>query len=115
MKSTELFSRVIVDGGTLVWGCKVDCNTKFEAVGLDNMRIYPATKQLLEHNIRRMNWEAWYEYKDWDKIKPEEKRKRLHKKRKLKLQQHNHPHPKATNLQGQDIPGKQYPQKQVTS
>ena len=68
------FSRAIVDGGTLIWACEVDRNTKFEAVGLDSMRIYPATKQLLEYNIRRMNWESWYEYKDWDKFKPKEKR-----------------------------------------
>ncbi len=54
-------SRAIVDGGTLIWRCQVDRNTKFEAVGLDSMRIYPATKQLLEYNIRRMNWEVWYE------------------------------------------------------
>ena len=71
------FSRAIVDGGTLVWACDVDLNTKFEAVGLDSIRISPSTKQLLEYNIRRMNWETWYEYKDWDKIKPENRRKRL--------------------------------------
>lgn len=71
------FSRAIVDSETLVWTNKIDCNTKFEAVGLDNMRIYPAIKQLLEYNIRRMNWKAWYEYKDWDAIKPEMKRGRL--------------------------------------
>jgi len=55
------FSRAIVDGETLVSEeCKVDRNTKFEAVGLDSMRIYPKTKQLLEYNIRQMNWEVWY-------------------------------------------------------
>ncbi len=55
------FSRAIVDGETLVWKCQVDRNTKFEGVGLDSMRIYPETKQLLEYNIRRMNWKVWYE------------------------------------------------------
>jgi len=73
------FSRAIVDGKTLIWGCGVDSKTKAEAVGLDSMRIYPSTKQLLEYNIRRMNWEAWYEYKDWDAINPEDKRKRSYR------------------------------------
>jgi len=54
------FSRAIVDGSTLIWRCKVDRKTKFEGVGLDAARIYPVTKQLLEYNIRRMNWEEWY-------------------------------------------------------
>jgi len=71
------FSRAIVDGRTLIWGCEVDKYTKFEGVGLGNMRIYPALKQLLEYNIRRMNWQAWYEYKDWDKICPKEERNKM--------------------------------------
>jgi hypothetical protein len=54
------FSRAIVDGTTLVWECEIDGNTKFEGVGLGNIRIYPKTRQLLEYNIRRMNWEDWY-------------------------------------------------------
>jgi uncharacterized protein YjbI with pentapeptide repeats len=54
------FSRAIVDGGTLIWVCKVDDRTKFEGVGLGNIRIYPETRQLLEYNIRRMNWQEWY-------------------------------------------------------
>ncbi len=58
------FSRAIVDGKTLLWECEVNQYTKFEGVGLDNMRIYPKTKQLLEYNIRRMNWEEWYSKKN---------------------------------------------------
>jgi hypothetical protein len=54
------FSRAIIDGGTLIWQCEIDRKTKFEGVGLDGARIYPETKQLLEYNIRRMNWEEWY-------------------------------------------------------
>jgi hypothetical protein len=54
------FSRAIVDGGTLIWRCKVDIETKFEGVGLGAARIYPELKQLLEYNIRRKNWEEWY-------------------------------------------------------
>jgi hypothetical protein len=71
------FSRAIVDGETLVWSCDIDRDTKLEAVGLNSMRIYPDTKQLLEYNIRRKNWEIWYVYKDWDKMIPENKRKRF--------------------------------------
>ena len=55
------FSRAIVDGETLIWDCEIDKKTKFEGVGLDSMRIYPETKQLLEYNIRRINWKVWYE------------------------------------------------------
>jgi uncharacterized protein YjbI with pentapeptide repeats len=54
------FSGVIVDGKTLIWRCKVDRKTNFEGVGLGSARIDPATRQLLEYNIRRMNWEKWY-------------------------------------------------------
>jgi len=54
------FSRTVVDGRTLVWKCNVDADTKFEGVGLGNIRIYPGTKQLLEYNIRRKNWGEWY-------------------------------------------------------
>jgi uncharacterized protein YjbI with pentapeptide repeats len=53
-------SVAIVSGGTLFWGCTVDRQTKFEGVGLGNTRICPRLKQLLECNIRRMNWEEWY-------------------------------------------------------
>ncbi|MDD5064439.1 MAG: pentapeptide repeat-containing protein [Phycisphaerae bacterium] len=54
------FSHAIVDGETLIWECKVDRLTDFRGVGLDSVRIDAATKQLLEYNIRRMNWEEWY-------------------------------------------------------
>lgn len=59
------FERAIVDGGTSLWRCEVDRETNFEGVPLDNVRIDPATKQLLEYNIRRKNWEQWYKFKDW--------------------------------------------------
>ena len=54
------FSRAIVDGKTLIWRCKLDRKTKFEGVALGNMRIYPKKKQLLEYNVRRLNWKEWY-------------------------------------------------------
>ncbi|MHC4396202.1 MAG: pentapeptide repeat-containing protein [Planctomycetota bacterium] len=71
------FSRAIVDGGTLIWGCTVNRKTKFEGVGLDSARIYPALKQLLESNIRQMNWKQWCIFKDWDEKKPHKKRHKL--------------------------------------
>ncbi len=54
------FSTAIVDGGTLIWDCGINRDTDFRGVGLDSARIEPGTKQLLEYNIRRMNWEVWY-------------------------------------------------------
>ena len=57
------FSRAIVDGRTLIWDCEVNRKTKFDGVGLGNIRISPQEKQLLEYNIRRMNWEKWYKGK----------------------------------------------------
>ena len=54
------FSRAIVDSETLIWECEIDRKTKFEGVALGGCRIYPETKQLLEYNIRRKNWEGWY-------------------------------------------------------
>jgi len=54
------FEQAIVDGSTLFWECHVDRNTNFRGVSLDYVRIDPGTKQLLEYNTRRMNWEQWY-------------------------------------------------------
>jgi len=50
-----------VDGGTYIWDCSVDRKTDFEGVALDSVRIEPGLKQLLEYNVRRNNWEKWYE------------------------------------------------------
>jgi hypothetical protein len=61
------FEIAVVDGGTLLWKCKVNRYfkenkrfTNFEGVGLGSARIDPGTKQLLEYNIRRKNWQKWY-------------------------------------------------------
>ena len=60
------FRSTIVNGESSFWKCKVRryCNkgkgTDFEGVALDAVRIDPGTKQLLEYNIRRKNWEEWY-------------------------------------------------------
>lgn len=54
------FMRAIVDGATSFWRCYVDRETDFSGVSLANTRIDPAARQLLEYNIRRLNWEQWY-------------------------------------------------------
>ena len=61
------FKTAIVDGGTRFWRCKVSRDTDFRAVGLGNAMIAPETRQLLEYNIRRKNWEDWY--KEHPKLK----------------------------------------------
>jgi len=54
------FRRALVDGETSLIGCSVDRDTDFRMVGLGNARIDAGTRQLLEYNTRRMNWEEWY-------------------------------------------------------
>jgi len=57
-----------VDGATLVWQCKVDQDTNFEGVGLSSVRIDAQTRQFLEYNIRRMNWQRWYRGKSENRL-----------------------------------------------
>jgi len=59
--------KAIVDGETLIWGCKINKRgiteknyTDFAGVGLDSARIQPQIKQLLEYNVRKSNWSHWY-------------------------------------------------------
>jgi hypothetical protein len=54
------FLAATVDGSTLIWECEVDRKTNFLGVSLAAAKIDPATKQLLEYNIRQRNWEEWY-------------------------------------------------------
>jgi len=54
------FMEAEVDVHTVIRDCEVDRETDFRIVALDSVRIDPGTKQLLEYNIRRMNWEKWY-------------------------------------------------------
>jgi hypothetical protein len=68
------FEIAVVDGGTLLWKCKVNRYfkenkrfTNFEGPGLNTVGIDPGTKQLLEYNIRRKNWDEWY--KEHPKLK----------------------------------------------
>jgi len=57
--------RARVDGGTSLWNCKIGRKTNFEGVSLGVAKIDPGTRQLLECNIRRMNWEEWYRKGAW--------------------------------------------------
>jgi uncharacterized protein YjbI with pentapeptide repeats len=54
------FRWATVDGSTTIRKCQVDRKTDFREVGLNAIKIDVQTKQLLENNIRRMNWEEWY-------------------------------------------------------
>jgi len=60
------FLHATVDGSSLFWECEVNKYrrkgdfTDFSGVALNATRIDPALKQLLEYNIRRKNWQAWY-------------------------------------------------------
>lgn len=54
------FRKARISGSTSFCYCEVDHETDFREVGLDSVRIDSVTKQLLEYNIRRMNWEEWY-------------------------------------------------------
>jgi Pentapeptide repeats (8 copies)/Ion channel len=56
----------VVNGSTRFWECIVNCYSKegrytdCEGTPLNSLIIDPPTKQLLEYNVRRMNWEDWY-------------------------------------------------------
>ena len=86
------FRRVEVDGSTIIWGCSIDRyrgdeeddpslqSTDFEGVGLGNIRIDKPGRQLLEYNVRRANWNRWYQgKKPWfmPPLKGWQKRRRL--------------------------------------
>ncbi len=55
------FQQAIVDASTMIWRCCVNRHSDFRGVGLESIRIDTGTKQLLQYNIRRMNWEDWYQ------------------------------------------------------
>lgn len=59
------FQQAIVGPSTLIWRCCVDRHSDFRDVGLDSIRIDTGTKQLLQYNIRRINWEDWYMRQHW--------------------------------------------------
>jgi hypothetical protein len=54
----------IVDEETFFYeDCEIDRNSNFIGVGIDNARIYPSLKQLIEYNNRRLNWIKWYAHR----------------------------------------------------
>jgi uncharacterized protein YjbI with pentapeptide repeats len=50
----------IVNHETVIDTEFVDQDTDFTGVGLESVRILPGLRQLLEYNIRRKQWKAWY-------------------------------------------------------
>jgi len=70
----------VVDGSTRFWNCHINRYSKSErftdltGTALNNVIITPREKQLFEYNVRRMNWEAWYKYKNWHRSENERNR-----------------------------------------
>ena len=59
----------IVDGSTLLFGCKIDKSTDFRGVGLGAARINPRLRVALENNMRKIQWQSWIkEGPLWKKI-----------------------------------------------
>lgn len=54
------FRKAHISGSTSFCYCEVDHETDLREVGIESVRIDTGTKQLLEYNIRRKNWEDWY-------------------------------------------------------
>jgi uncharacterized protein YjbI with pentapeptide repeats len=59
------FRASIVNGRTWINTWELDNQTDFREVALGNVRIKSSTKQLLEYNKRRLNWEDWYKNHKW--------------------------------------------------
>ncbi|MDV0443467.1 pentapeptide repeat-containing protein [Methanorbis rubei] len=60
-----IFTHAFVDSETLIIGDPneiVDDDTDFTGVGLSVARIDPKLRTRLERNIRKKQWEEWYEY-----------------------------------------------------
>jgi len=53
------FEMVSVNGGTTLAQCQIDRDTLFTGAALDNARVEPGLKQLLQYNIRRHRWIEW--------------------------------------------------------
>jgi|GEM_PF-3888090 len=59
------FEAAIVDGETLIWDSTINQDTDFTGVGLDSARIEPSLKESLKANIRRRQWQSWYDEADY--------------------------------------------------
>jgi uncharacterized protein YjbI with pentapeptide repeats len=55
------FRFAAVDGETLIAPSLIDKDTDFLGVALENARVPPELKQLLDYSIRRGRWSEWYE------------------------------------------------------
>jgi len=60
LNNTQL-KAVSVDGRTLLWDCTINEETDFTGTGLDSAKVEPRLKVTLQGNIRRKQWEKWYE------------------------------------------------------
>lgn len=56
-----LLKMAIGDGSTIFTKCKIDRQTNCTGFNINSIRIDTGIKQLLEYNIRKKNWEHWYE------------------------------------------------------
>jgi uncharacterized protein YjbI with pentapeptide repeats len=54
------FRMSMMDDFTRFLDCRFDESTDFRGVGLGNIRISESDRIFLERNIRKMNWEEWY-------------------------------------------------------
>ncbi len=52
--------RAIADSSTSFWECVLDRDTDFREVALASVQLEQGKKELLRYNIRRKNWEDWY-------------------------------------------------------
>lgn len=52
---------IIVDGATYIKNCSIDTKTNFTMTGLDSARIEPRLLAALKTNIRRIEWQRWYD------------------------------------------------------
>ncbi len=59
------FRMAVVDGSTLLLNCTFDNKTDFRGSGMANLRIPESDRYFLEYNIRRINWQDWYENHKW--------------------------------------------------
>jgi uncharacterized protein YjbI with pentapeptide repeats len=57
-----------IDGQTLIARCDINKDTDFTGVGLAQARVAPELMPLLDYNIRRKQWEAWYKEHSWSKF-----------------------------------------------
>ncbi len=54
------FKEATFDKWTSFEGCQIDKRTDFRGADLASLRVSPWIRQLMEYNIKRMNWEEWY-------------------------------------------------------